>query len=87
VSWLRYSGRSPTTRIAYRGTGVVDLHVADAVLNMPAGMHSHGIAKLAAIEAARGSFAEATGRVPPTHTPPRPPLALDLPDHQGLHDK
>lgn len=56
-------GKVTTTRIAYRGTGVADLHVADAVLNMPAGMHSHGIAKLAAIEAARGSFAEATGRV------------------------
>lgn len=30
---------------------------------MPAGAHSQGIAKLAAIEAARGSFAEAAGRV------------------------
>ncbi|MGW4518352.1 ISKra4 family transposase [Streptomyces sp. NPDC004393] len=56
-------GKVTATRIAYRGNGVADLHVADAVLNMPAGMHSHGIAKLAAIEAARGSFAEATGRV------------------------
>jgi hypothetical protein len=56
-------GKVTVTRIAYRGTGVADLHVADAVLNMPASMHSHGIAKLAAIEAARGSFAEATGRV------------------------
>lgn len=57
------SGKVTATRIAYRGNGVADLHVADAVLNMPAGMHSHGVAKLAAIEAARGSFAEATGRV------------------------
>jgi hypothetical protein len=56
-------GKVTATRIAYRGSGVADLHVADAVLNMPAGMHSHGIAKLAAIEAARGSFAEATARV------------------------
>lgn len=56
-------GKVAATRIAYRGTGVADLHVADAVLNMPSGMHSHGIAKLAAIEAARGSFAEASDRV------------------------
>ena len=56
-------GKVTATRIAYRGTGVTDLHVADAVLNMPAGMHSHGVAKLAAIEAARGSFAEASERV------------------------
>jgi len=56
-------GKVTATRIAYRGTGVADLHVADAVLNMPAGMHSHGVAKLAAIEAARGSFAEASERV------------------------
>ena len=56
-------GKVTATRIAYRGTGVADLHLADAVLNMPAGMHSHGLAKLAAIEAARGSFAEATDRV------------------------
>ncbi|MFC5959934.1 ISKra4 family transposase, partial [Streptomyces pratens] len=56
-------GKVTATRLAYRGTGVADLHVADAVLNMPAGMHSHGVAKLAAIEAARGSFAEATSRV------------------------
>ena len=52
-------GKVTATRIAYRGTGVADLHPADAVLNLPAGMHSHGLAKLAAIEAARGSFAEA----------------------------
>ncbi|GAB3177983.1 hypothetical protein GCM10027162_28330 [Streptomyces incanus] len=56
-------GKVTATRIAYRGNGVADLHVADAVLNMPVGMHSHGIARLAAIEAARGSFAEATDRV------------------------
>lgn len=42
---------------------MADLHPADAVLNMPGGMYSHGVAKLAAIEAARGSFAEAAKRV------------------------
>jgi hypothetical protein len=56
-------GKVTATRIAYRGTAVADLHVADAVLNMPAGLHSHGIAKLAALEAARGSFAEAADRI------------------------
>jgi hypothetical protein len=56
-------GKVKATRIAYRGSAVADLHVADAVLNLPAGMHSHGVAKLAALEAARGSFAEATDRV------------------------
>ncbi|WP_395292438.1 hypothetical protein ACF9IK_01730 [Kitasatospora hibisci] len=56
-------GRVKVTRIAYRGTSVADLHPADAVLNLPTGMHSHGLAKLAAIEASRGSFAEACERV------------------------
>jgi hypothetical protein len=56
-------GKVTATRIAYRGTGAADLHVADAALNMPSGMHSHGVAKLAAIEAARGSFAEASEHV------------------------
>lgn len=50
-------------RIAYRGTRVADLHPADAVLNLPDGMHSHGLARLAAIESARGSFADACERI------------------------
>ncbi|MED7829019.1 hypothetical protein VXC91_46205, partial [Streptomyces chiangmaiensis] len=41
-------GKVTVTRIAYRGTGVGDLHPADAVLNLPDGMHSHGLARLAA---------------------------------------
>ncbi|MFE9240467.1 ISKra4 family transposase [Streptomyces sp. NPDC007007] len=56
-------GKVMVTRIAYRGSSVADLHPADAVLNLPAGMHSHGLAKLAAIEASRGSFAEACERI------------------------
>lgn len=56
-------GKVIVTRIAYRGTGVADLHPADAVLNLPDGMHSHGLAKLAAIESARGSFADACERI------------------------
>ncbi|WP_435835085.1 ISKra4 family transposase [Streptomyces antibioticus] len=56
-------GKVTVTRIAYRGTGVADLHPADAVLNLPDGMHSHGLAKLAAIESSRGSFADACERI------------------------
>lgn len=56
-------GKVTVSRIAYRGDGVGDLHPADAVLNLPAGMHSHGVAKQVAIEASRGSFAEAVDRV------------------------
>lgn len=56
-------GKVTVTRIAYRGTGMADLHPADAVLNLPDGMHSHGLAKLAAIESSRGSFADARERI------------------------
>jgi hypothetical protein len=56
-------GQVRVGRFAYRGTAVADLHVADAVLNLPAGLHSHGLAKLAAIESSRGSFADALERI------------------------
>lgn len=56
-------GKVAVGRMAYRGTGVEDLHVADAALNLPAGMHSHGLARLAAIESTRGSFADACERI------------------------
>jgi hypothetical protein len=46
-------------RVAYRERGCSDLHPADAVLNLPAEMHSHGLRRLAAVEATRGSFAQA----------------------------
>jgi hypothetical protein len=36
-----------------------NLHPADAVLNLPVGRHSAGLQRLAALEAARGSFADA----------------------------
>jgi hypothetical protein len=36
-----------------------NLHPADAVLNLPVGRHSAGLARLAAVEAARGSFDDA----------------------------
>ncbi len=43
-------------RLAYRAPGVGNLHPADAALNLAVERHSHGLRKLAALEAARGSF-------------------------------
>ena len=43
-------------RLAYRAPEVGNLHPADAALNLPVERHSHGLRKLAALEAARGSF-------------------------------
>lgn len=50
-------------RFAYRHRGHANLHPADAALNLPAERHSHGIRKLAAIEASRGSFDEAASAI------------------------
>lgn len=47
------------SRVAYRERGHTDLHPADAVLNLPVERHSHGLRRLAAVEAARGSFDDA----------------------------
>ena len=52
-------GAVEVCRLAYRHRGHANLYPADAVLNLPDERHSHGIGKLAAIEAARGSFEEA----------------------------
>jgi hypothetical protein len=46
-------GQVQVSRIAYRAPGAPNLHPA---LNLPAEKHSHGLRKLAAIEAPRGSF-------------------------------
>jgi hypothetical protein len=43
-------------RLAYRRRGYPNLHPADAVANLPAERHSHGLRRLAALEASRGSF-------------------------------
>jgi hypothetical protein len=56
-------GTVRVTRIAYRAPGVANLYPADAVLNLPLGKHSHGLRRLAAIEAARGSFEQAADAV------------------------
>jgi len=42
---------------------VQNLCPADAVLNLPSGKHSAGLARLAAVEAARGSFADARAAI------------------------
>ena len=56
-------GEVVVARIAYRGRGLADLHPADAVLNLPAERHSHGLRRLAAVEAARGSFDDAAAAI------------------------
>jgi hypothetical protein len=56
-------GEVTVTRLAYRRRGAPNLHPADAALNLPAERHSHGVRRLAATEAARGSFDDATSAV------------------------
>uniref|UniRef100_UPI00037BA862 ISKra4 family transposase n=1 Tax=Streptomyces hokutonensis TaxID=1306990 RepID=UPI00037BA862 len=51
------------TRIAYRGRGLSNVHPADADLSLPAGRHSRGLARLAVLEAVRGSFDQAQAAV------------------------
>ena len=46
-------GTVTVTRCAWRKPGAPDYLPADAALSMPAGRHSHTLAKLAALEAAR----------------------------------
>ena len=53
-------GPVSVSRIAYRSPGRGNVHVLDAGLNLPEEKHSHGLRKMAAIEAARGSM-EAAG--------------------------
>ncbi|MFJ9483821.1 ISKra4 family transposase, partial [Streptomyces mirabilis] len=50
-------------RIAYRGRGVSNVHPADADLSLPAGRHSRGLARLAVLEAVRGSFDQAQAAI------------------------
>ncbi len=50
-------------RYLIRGVWVANLYPADAVLNLPVVKHSHGLARLAAIEAPRGSFEQATAAI------------------------
>ena len=50
-------------RLAYRHVASANLHPADAALNLPDQLHSHGLRRLAAIESTRGSFDEASQAV------------------------
>src|SRR5208282_4898213 len=52
-------GTVQVTRCAWRKPGAPNYCPADAALSLPAGRHSHSLAKLAALEAARGSFESA----------------------------
>src|SRR6266508_4230216 len=56
-------GQVTVARIAYRARGQANLHPADAALNLPAEKHSHGLRRLAALEAARGSFDDAAAAI------------------------
>jgi hypothetical protein len=49
-------GEVQVTRLAYRAAGSENLYLADARLNLPPVRHSHGICRLAALEAPRSSF-------------------------------
>ncbi|MEU5876337.1 hypothetical protein [Spirillospora sp. NPDC047279] len=49
-------GTVTVTRCAWRAAGTGYLHPADEALSLPAGRHSHGLGRLAALEAVRGSF-------------------------------
>ena len=56
-------GQVTVSRIAYRSPGLPNVHPADAALNLPEEKHSHGLRKLTAVEAARGSMADAQAAV------------------------
>ena len=56
-------GTVSVERLAYRAPEVGNLHPADAGLNLPVERHSHGLRKLCALEAARGSFADAVDAI------------------------
>jgi len=56
-------GEVEVTRQAYRALGKPNLHPADGLLNLPPGKHSHGLRRLAAMEAAEGSFESAAAAI------------------------
>ena len=62
-------GTVQVTRCAWRRPGAGNVYPADAALSLPAPRHSHTLARLAVLEAARGSFEAAhaaiTGRCGP----------------------
>jgi hypothetical protein len=56
-------GEVELKRLAYRARGAENLYPADAQLNLPAEKHSHGIRRLAALEAPRSSFQDAQAAI------------------------
>ena len=56
-------GQVTVSRIAYRSPGRANVHPLDRALNLPEEKHSHGLRKLAAIEAARGSMEAAAAAI------------------------
>ena len=56
-------GQVTVSRMAYRAPGLPNVHPLDAALNLPEEKHSHGLRKLAAVEAARGSMEAACAAV------------------------
>jgi len=51
------------SRIAYRAAGAPNVYPADALLGLPAGKHSPGLAKMVAVWAPRGSLAQACAEI------------------------
>jgi hypothetical protein len=56
-------GEVTVTRLAYRALGSENLYPADAQLNLPPVRHSHGLRRLAALEAPRSSFEDAQAAI------------------------
>lgn len=57
------SGKVVVVRCAWRADGTRNLYPADAALNLPDRLHSHGLQRQAATEAVRGSFEAAHAAV------------------------
>jgi hypothetical protein len=58
---IEHAETTSQTRSARKAAG--NLYPADAVLNLPVGKHSAGLARLVAVEVARGSFGDAQAAV------------------------
>ena len=56
-------GEVTVRRLAYRQRGAENLYVADGELNLPEEKHSHGMRRLAALEAPKESFEDARGAI------------------------
>jgi hypothetical protein len=56
-------GQVTVSRIAYRSPGKPNVYPVDAALNLPEEKHSHGLRKIAAAEAARGSMEAACAAI------------------------